>query len=184
MGGAPRLDTEVLVTGLYKYINARQGPARYLPQRVFGHGQGALTHHWRVHQTTHGPHSPASLRYASRRWLMRTPHPTGSAKGFANRPTDHLTSPLTSTRPCIILNHMVNYWPRRRSPRRPVASNIQSEETMHPYPVPGESPQYGKQRDALLEAEMALRDQRERVAELRRQLPAGPVLRDYVFREG
>ncbi|MCH9045669.1 MAG: DUF899 family protein [SAR324 cluster bacterium] len=55
---------------------------------------------------------------------------------------------------------------------------------MHPYPVPGESPQYGKQRDALLEAEMALRDQRERVAELRRQLPAGPVVRDYVFREG
>ena len=43
---------------------------------------------------------------------------------------------------------------------------------------------YRTARDELLAAEIALRDQRERVAELRRQLPANPVETDYVFREG
>jgi len=49
----------------------------------------------------------------------------------------------------------------------------------------GESDEYRKLRDQLLEAEIALKDQRERVAALRRQLPMGGLVEtDYVFREG
>jgi predicted dithiol-disulfide oxidoreductase (DUF899 family) len=45
--------------------------------------------------------------------------------------------------------------------------------------------EYRKLRNQLLEAEMALKDQRESVAALRRRLPMGPaVATDYVFREG
>ena len=45
--------------------------------------------------------------------------------------------------------------------------------------------EYRKLRNQLLEAEIALKDQRESVAALRRQLPMGPAVRtDYVFREG
>jgi predicted dithiol-disulfide oxidoreductase (DUF899 family) len=45
--------------------------------------------------------------------------------------------------------------------------------------------EYRKLRDQLLEAEIALKDQREQVAALRRQLPMGPAVEtDYVFREG
>jgi predicted dithiol-disulfide oxidoreductase (DUF899 family) len=41
------------------------------------------------------------------------------------------------------------------------------------------------QRDALLAAENALIEQREQVAQLRRELPPGPVVdKDYCFREG
>ncbi len=48
-----------------------------------------------------------------------------------------------------------------------------------------QSAEYRKLRDELLEAESALKDQRERVAELRRRLPTGAKLEtDYVFREG
>src|SRR6202051_4125019 len=48
-----------------------------------------------------------------------------------------------------------------------------------------EKNEYRKLRDQLLEAEIALKDQRESVAALRRQLPMGPaVATDYVFREG
>lgn len=48
-----------------------------------------------------------------------------------------------------------------------------------------QSAEYRKLRDELLEAETALVDQRERVAELRRKLPRGVrVETDYVFREG
>ena len=44
---------------------------------------------------------------------------------------------------------------------------------------------YRKLRDQLLDAEIALKDQRECVAALRRQLPMGPaVATDYIFREG
>jgi predicted dithiol-disulfide oxidoreductase (DUF899 family) len=51
--------------------------------------------------------------------------------------------------------------------------------------IKGESEEYRKLRDQLLEAEIALKDQTERVASLRRQLPRGPLLEtDYVFREG
>ena len=52
------------------------------------------------------------------------------------------------------------------------------------YALPQQSEPYAKARKELLVAEMALRDQRERVAELRRALPPGPKMPDYVFREG
>lgn len=48
---------------------------------------------------------------------------------------------------------------------------------------PAESPAYEKLRDELLEAEVALRDQRERVAELRRSLPRDTVVGDESFEE-
>ncbi len=47
-----------------------------------------------------------------------------------------------------------------------------------------ESEPYQKARAALLEAEMALRDQREHVAELRRGLPLDTKVNDYLFHEG
>src|SRR6266853_2369193 len=51
--------------------------------------------------------------------------------------------------------------------------------------IQGETEEYRILRDQLLEAEIALKDQTERVAVLRRKLPAGPpVETDYVFREG
>lgn len=46
-----------------------------------------------------------------------------------------------------------------------------------------ESPQYKKVRDELQEAEIALREQRERVAALRRTLPRDETVDDLVFRE-
>ncbi len=48
----------------------------------------------------------------------------------------------------------------------------------------GESEAYRKARDSLLVAEIALRDQRERVAALRRELPHDTKVEDYVFHEG
>jgi len=49
----------------------------------------------------------------------------------------------------------------------------------------GESAEYRKLRDDLLEAEMALKDQRERVASLRRGLPMSSIVQtDYIFHEG
>jgi predicted dithiol-disulfide oxidoreductase (DUF899 family)/uncharacterized protein YndB with AHSA1/START domain len=51
--------------------------------------------------------------------------------------------------------------------------------------LPGESIQYRSARNRLLQAEIALKDQRERVAQLRRELPMGRLVEtDYVFREG
>jgi len=46
-----------------------------------------------------------------------------------------------------------------------------------------ESEDYLSKRDELRRAEIELRHQRERVAELRRQLPEGPAVQDYVFEE-
>src|SRR6202521_873715 len=51
-------------------------------------------------------------------------------------------------------------------------------------PLANESENYRKIREELFEAEVALRDQRERVAELRRQLPLDTSVKDYVFQEG
>jgi predicted dithiol-disulfide oxidoreductase (DUF899 family) len=42
--------------------------------------------------------------------------------------------------------------------------------------IKGESEEYRKLRDQLLEAEIALKDQTERVAALRRKLPGGPLV--------
>ena len=51
--------------------------------------------------------------------------------------------------------------------------------------IKGESEEYRNLRNQLLEAEIALKDQTERVAALRRKLPAGPLVEtDYIFREG
>ena len=47
-----------------------------------------------------------------------------------------------------------------------------------------ESAAYLTKREELRMAEIELMRQRERVAELRRHLPAGPVLEDYKFIEG
>ena len=52
------------------------------------------------------------------------------------------------------------------------------------FDFPGEDSDYCRQRAALLDAEIALRDQVERVAALRRQLPLGRRMPDYRFREG
>ncbi|NGP76977.1 DUF899 family protein [Balneolaceae bacterium YR4-1] len=55
----------------------------------------------------------------------------------------------------------------------------------HDKSFPGESAEYRKKRDRLLQAEIELRRQIERVAEQRRALPVGgPVKVDYVFQEG
>jgi predicted dithiol-disulfide oxidoreductase (DUF899 family) len=47
--------------------------------------------------------------------------------------------------------------------------------------LPNESEQYRKAREELLEAEIELRDQGERVAALRRRLPLGTAVTDYIF---
>jgi len=47
-----------------------------------------------------------------------------------------------------------------------------------------ESPEYLAKREELRLAEVELMRQRERVAELRRALPAGAILQDYGFLEG
>ncbi|KUJ66167.1 hypothetical protein ACZ90_39995 [Streptomyces albus subsp. albus] len=48
----------------------------------------------------------------------------------------------------------------------------------------GESTEYVGAREELRQAEIELMRHRERVAELRRRLPPGPVVDDYVFEEG
>lgn len=47
-----------------------------------------------------------------------------------------------------------------------------------------ESAGYLSKREEVRRAEIELRNQRERVAELRRQLPEGPIVEDYAFEEG
>ena len=48
----------------------------------------------------------------------------------------------------------------------------------------GESSDYQQRREELLAAEIALKDQVERVAALRRALPPGKRVSDYVFQVG
>jgi predicted dithiol-disulfide oxidoreductase (DUF899 family) len=50
--------------------------------------------------------------------------------------------------------------------------------------LPNESPEYLARREELRQAEIELRQQRERVAELRRALPPGATIQDYEFLEG
>src|SRR6185503_12673353 len=50
--------------------------------------------------------------------------------------------------------------------------------------LPNESEEYLSKREELRRAEIELRNQRERVAELRRRLPQGPAVEDYIFEEG
>ena len=49
--------------------------------------------------------------------------------------------------------------------------------------LPNESDEYLSKREELRLAEIELRNQRERVAELRRKLPKGPAVQDYMFEE-
>jgi len=49
--------------------------------------------------------------------------------------------------------------------------------------LPNESEEYLSRREELRLAEIELRNQRERVAELRRKLPEGPAVQDYQFEE-
>jgi predicted dithiol-disulfide oxidoreductase (DUF899 family) len=50
--------------------------------------------------------------------------------------------------------------------------------------LPNESKEYLARREELRQAEIDLRQQRERVAELRRALPTGAAIQDYEFLEG
>jgi len=50
--------------------------------------------------------------------------------------------------------------------------------------LPNESPEYLSKREELRQAEIELMRQRERVAELRRELPQGATIPDYEFLEG
>lgn len=50
--------------------------------------------------------------------------------------------------------------------------------------LPNESPEYLSKREELRQAEIELRQHRERVAELRRALPPGATIQDYEFLEG
>lgn len=57
-------------------------------------------------------------------------------------------------------------------------------DALHPIRFPNETDEYRAARNELLRAELALREQREQVAALRRQLPrGGKVKEDYVFDE-
>jgi predicted dithiol-disulfide oxidoreductase (DUF899 family) len=55
---------------------------------------------------------------------------------------------------------------------------------MYETTVAGESAEYAGRREELRLAEIELMRHREQVAELRRNLPPGPVVDDYVFTEG
>ena len=50
--------------------------------------------------------------------------------------------------------------------------------------LPNESAEYVARREELRLAEIELMRQRERVAAMRRRLPAGAIVQDYVFQEG
>ena len=56
--------------------------------------------------------------------------------------------------------------------------------TFHQTNLPNESGEYLTKREELRIAEIELMRQSERVAELRRQLPEGAIVQDYVFEEG
>lgn len=74
---------------------------------------------------------------------------------------------------------------RKAKPRTKLKSKPRTEsKTLHARRFPNENKSYRSKRDALLKAEMALRREIEKVAALRRKLPAGGALReDYVFEE-
>jgi predicted dithiol-disulfide oxidoreductase (DUF899 family) len=57
------------------------------------------------------------------------------------------------------------------------------KKSLHDVRFPGESDQYRRARDELLNAEMELRRQIEVVAAQRRRLPLGGLVRDYTFEE-
>src|SRR5712692_7362605 len=62
--------------------------------------------------------------------------------------------------------------------------SVKGDRVMSRFVFAGESEDYRQGREDLLAAELALKDQVERVAALRRALPPGMYAPDYVFREG
>jgi predicted dithiol-disulfide oxidoreductase (DUF899 family) len=62
--------------------------------------------------------------------------------------------------------------------------NLKGEQRMTNFALPDEGPDYQQRRAELLQAEIALKDQIEQVAALRRQLPLGKLMPEYTFREG
>jgi predicted dithiol-disulfide oxidoreductase (DUF899 family) len=65
-----------------------------------------------------------------------------------------------------------------------MAEVIQNTAVRRQTNLPNESAEYLIRRDELRLAEIGLMRQREKVAELRRQLPQGAVVQDYMFQEG
>src|ERR1041385_8173841 len=67
-------------------------------------------------------------------------------------------------------------------PRQDRAKELHMADRNQGKPIPNESPQYRKARNALLKAEQELIDKKAQVAALRRKLPQGGKLKeDYVF---
>jgi predicted dithiol-disulfide oxidoreductase (DUF899 family) len=58
------------------------------------------------------------------------------------------------------------------------------DEAMARYVMPNASDEYARARQALLDAEFEVRDHVERVAARRRELPPGPLVKDYEFFDG
>lgn len=58
------------------------------------------------------------------------------------------------------------------------------DESMTRFVMPNADDEYAKSRQALLDAEVELRDHVERVAAQRRKLPPGPLVKDYEFLDG
>ena len=63
-------------------------------------------------------------------------------------------------------------------------SKISTEVPMAPFLMPNASDDYARARRALWDAELELRDHIERVAQQRRELPPGPLVKDYAFFDG
>src|SRR6266581_8872203 len=62
--------------------------------------------------------------------------------------------------------------------------SVKGDGVMSRFVFSDEGDDYRRRREELLAAEIALKDQVERVAEMRRALPLGMHTPDYVFREG
>jgi predicted dithiol-disulfide oxidoreductase (DUF899 family) len=63
-------------------------------------------------------------------------------------------------------------------------SEIAVDDTMVPFVMPNAGDEYVRARQALWNAELELRDHVERVAAQRRELPPGPLVKDYEFFDG
>src|SRR5215467_4692878 len=78
--------------------------------------------------------------------------------------------------------------PRRLVCNQTVARHTTSQEDrplMQQYTrLASETAEYRARREELQQAEIQLMQQRERVAAMRRSLPQGAVVQDYVFHEG
>src|SRR5258707_7882072 len=62
--------------------------------------------------------------------------------------------------------------------------SVKGDGVMSRFVFSDEGDDYRRRREELLAAEIALKDQVERVAEMRRALPLGMRVPDYIFREG